>query len=94
MFTPAAVSDDARLEMAGEKLYAEGIESGTHSGDLVENVNAVAVLFDHPLHPGNLSGDTSDALLQFAVFESFDPNLYTGQGYMAIRHVPAAGAAA
>jgi hypothetical protein len=51
------LSDDAGLEMAGEKFNPERIERGTDGGNLVQDIDAIPIVFDHSLDTGHLAGD-------------------------------------
>jgi hypothetical protein len=50
------VPEDTVLEVTGEHFEAERIQGGPHGGNLVQNVNTVAILFKHPLDSGDLAG--------------------------------------
>jgi hypothetical protein len=52
------LADDAGLEMAGEKFDSQRIERGTDGRNLIQDINAIAVVFDHPLDSSDLAGDS------------------------------------
>jgi hypothetical protein len=52
------LADHAGLEVAGEKFNPKRIERGTDGRNLVQDINAIAVLFDHSLDAGDLAGNT------------------------------------
>src|SRR4029077_13364660 len=45
-----------------EQLQSDGLECGRHRGDLGEDVDAVAIVLDHPLDPAHLPFDPVQAL--------------------------------
>jgi hypothetical protein len=51
--------------MAGQKFNSERIERRPDGGNLVQDIDAIPVVFDHPLDPSDLTGDpigpTADA---------------------------------
>jgi hypothetical protein len=51
-------ANDTGLQMTREKFDSERIERGSNSGNLIEDINTVSILFDHTLDPGDLTGDT------------------------------------
>jgi hypothetical protein len=51
------LSDDAGLEMACEKFNPERIERRTDGGNLVQDIDAIPIVFDHSLDTGHLAGD-------------------------------------
>jgi hypothetical protein len=51
------LSDDAGLKMASEQFDSERIERGTDGGNLVQDIDAVPIVFDHSLNTGHLAGD-------------------------------------
>ena len=48
---------DAVLDVVVEELERDALERGLHGGDLREDVDAVAILLDHPLDPAHLALD-------------------------------------
>jgi hypothetical protein len=52
------LADYAGVKMAGQKFNAEGIERRPDGGNLVQDINAIPIVFDHPLDSSDLSGDT------------------------------------
>jgi hypothetical protein len=51
------LADHTGMEMAGEKFQSERIERGTDGRNLVQDIHAIPILFDHPLDSSDLSGD-------------------------------------
>jgi hypothetical protein len=43
--------------MAGQKFNPERIERRPDGGNLIQDIDAIPVVFDHPLDPGDLAGD-------------------------------------
>jgi hypothetical protein len=43
--------------MAGQKFNPERIERRPDGGNLVQDIDAISVVFDHPLDPSDLAGD-------------------------------------
>ncbi len=83
VFGAAAVPNDTRLEMMAKKLDPERIESGTDGGDLVEDIDAIPILFEHALQAGDLAGDAADAGLEFGSVSFFHRSMYTPIGYIS-----------
>ena len=59
-YTPGPMTDYARLQVGGDKFYPQSIERRTDGGDLVQHIEAVAILIHHSLNPGHLAGDPFD----------------------------------
>src|SRR5712691_5762214 len=55
---------DAAVDVVTEDLQAERVERGRHRAELGEDVDAVALLFDHPFDPAHLPLDPVQALDQ------------------------------
>jgi hypothetical protein len=47
---------DAGLKMAAEQFNSQGIERGSNSGNLIQDIDAIPVLIDHALDTGDLTG--------------------------------------
>jgi hypothetical protein len=64
-------ANDTGLQMTREKFDSERIERGSNSGNLIQDINTVSILFDHALDPGDLTGDTigsaPDAIFRVAL---------------------------
>ena len=43
--------------MAGQKFNPERIERRPDGGNLIQDIDAISVVFDHPLDPSDLAGD-------------------------------------
>src|SRR6516162_5291857 len=52
----ADAAGDAVFHVVGEQLDTHGVERGAHGRHLREDVDAVAVVIDHLLQPGDLPG--------------------------------------
>ena len=52
---------DAVVHVVVEDPEGEALERGVHGGDLREDVDAVAVVLDHPLDPAHLALDAVQA---------------------------------
>ena len=50
-------ANDTSLKVTREKFDPERVERGSNSGNLIQDINAVSILFDHPLNTGDLPGD-------------------------------------
>ncbi len=61
VFGISAVADDAAFDVIAEELDTKGVEGGADGGDLVQDVDAVALVFDHALDAADLAGDAFDA---------------------------------
>ena len=46
--------------MAGQKFNPERIERRPDGGNLIQDIDAISVVFDHPLDPSDLAGDPID----------------------------------
>src|SRR5262245_37045800 len=60
-----SVSDHAGVEMPRQHLDSETIECRPHGGDLVQNVHAVTVFFQHSLYASDLTGNPIDSCEHF-----------------------------
>jgi len=58
---PGILADDAGLQVAGQKFNAKRIQSRADRRDLVQDLNAIPLFFNHPLDPSDLPGDTVDS---------------------------------
>ncbi len=65
MLRVGAVPDDATFEVRSQDFDAERIERGAGGGDLVENIEAIALFIDHFADTGDLSADAIDAGARF-----------------------------
>jgi hypothetical protein len=52
------LAEHAGLEVAGQKFNAKRVKGRADSGNLVQDIDAIPILIDHALNPGDLSGDT------------------------------------
>jgi hypothetical protein len=84
MLAPAAMPNDTRFQMMTEQLDAERIEGGTNGRNLVQNIDAVAVIVDHSLDSGNLSPNTADAMRELDFVWRLHMGTYTPTGYTSI----------
>lgn len=57
-------ADHAMLGVVFKKAEGNLVEGGLDRGDLGDDVDAIAVVVDHPLDPPDLSLDPSEALLE------------------------------
>jgi len=51
-------ADNTSLNMTREKFDSKRIERRSNSGNLIQDINTVSILFDHALDTGDLPGDT------------------------------------
>ena len=52
----------ATFQVVTEEFDPERIERGADSRDLVEDIDTIAVVMDHPLDAGDLAGNAAGAL--------------------------------
>jgi hypothetical protein len=52
------LADHAGLEMAGQKFDSKRIKRRTDGRNLVQDIDAIPIVFDHPLDPSDLAGDS------------------------------------
>jgi hypothetical protein len=69
------LADHAGVKMAGQKFNSERIERRPYGRDLVQDIDAIPIVFDHPLDPGDLSGNpigsAPDALARIDLHPSY-----------------------
>jgi hypothetical protein len=51
-------ANDTSLQVTREKFDPERVERRSNSGNLIQDINTVSILFDHALNTGDLPGDT------------------------------------
>lgn len=84
MFAPTAVTDHARLEMICQQLDPKSVERGTHRGDLIQDIDTITVVIDHPLDSSDLAGDPLDPRFQLGGLPCFHSRHYTPVWYTSI----------
>jgi hypothetical protein len=77
------LTDYARLQVAGQKFNAKRVQSRTDRGDLVQDLNAIPLFFNHPLDPSDLPGDTVDSSPYLFPGVLLHPDTYTLYRYFA-----------
>ena len=75
------LAEHAGLEVAGQKFNAKRIKGRADSGNLVQDIDAISVLIDHALNPGDLAGDTINP----------SPNFFPSDRLHASIHIPCIG---
>jgi hypothetical protein len=82
------LADYAGLQVAGQKFNAKRIQGRTDRGDLVQDLNAIPLFFNHPLDPSDLPGDTVDSSPYFFPGVLLHADTYTLYRYFANGTLP------
>lgn len=81
------MADDARLEMITQKLDPERVKGRANSRNLIEDIDAISILLEHPLQTRDLSGDAAETGFEFAQDYCFHPaSLYPYRVYVQTAH--------
>jgi hypothetical protein len=77
------LADHARSDVAGQNFNAKRIESGPDRGNLVQDLNAIPLLFDHSLDTSDLPGNPINSSPDFFACLLFHQRTYTLYRYYA-----------
>ena len=61
VFAAGAVPHDTGFHVRGDQFQPDGIKRRSYCRDLIEDVDAVAIVGQHSLHASDLTDDTVDA---------------------------------
>ena len=74
---------NAGLHMACQQFNAQSVKSGPNSRNLIQDIDAVSIFFDHPLNAGNLAYDSIHAFLNPVAIFRLHTDTYTPYRYLA-----------
>jgi hypothetical protein len=70
------------LDMIGQQFNAQRIQGGADGGNLIQDINAISVLLNHPLYSGNLTYHAINAFFNFLLAAWIHRYTYTPYWYL------------
>jgi hypothetical protein len=73
------------LDVIGQQFNAQRVQGGADGGNLIQDINAISVLLNHPLYSGNLPYHAIDTFFNFVLAACIHCYTYTPYWYITIR---------